>query len=345
MSTSPKPSDAPPTPAARSHSGRRLLVLGTVAAVVGGAAAYRRATGAASAIANEMTTSDAYAAETAELGWGDIDAPSTITVTTPDGANLAVWDVGEGPTVVLPHCWGCSHKIWVPVARRLVETGHRVVLYDQRGHWESTRGTAPLSIEILAHDLRAVLEARDVHDAVLAGHSMGGMTIMSLATHHPAVLHDRAKALVLVSTAATNVASGPATAAQVAAAFMASPVVTRSLSSPYGRRFVRSSFGDDAKRSHMDLTRKLFGDCDPRVRGGFLKALSTLNLVEGIATIDMPTTVVVGSLDQLAPPRLSDQLVATIPGARLVTLEGRGHMLPLEDPASVTDEIIRAVKG
>jgi pimeloyl-ACP methyl ester carboxylesterase len=320
-------------------------VLGTVAAVVGGTAAYRRARGAASAITNEVSTSEVYAAETADLGWGDIDAPATITVSTRDGANLAVWDVGEGPTVVLPHCWGCSHKIWVPVARRLVETGHRVVLYDQRGHWESTRGTAPLTVEILADDLRAVLEAREVHDAVLAGHSMGGMTIMSLATHHPEVLRQRAKALVLVSTSAMSVASGPATAAQVAAAFMASPVVSRSLSSPYGRRFVRGAFGDDAKYAHMDLTRKLFGDCDPKVRGGFLKALSTLNLLEGIATIDLPTTVLVGTLDQLAPPRLADQMIATIPGARLVTLEGQGHMLPLEDPASVTDEIIRAVKG
>ena len=38
-------------------------------------------------------------------------------------------------------------------------------------------------------------------------------------------------------------------------------------------------------------------------------------------------------------------MVATIPGARLVTLKDRGHMLPLEDPDTVTDEIIRAVKG
>ncbi len=59
--------------------------------------------------------------------------------------------------MVLPHCWGCTHAIWVPVARRLVESGHRVVLYDQRGHGASSRGTAPLSIETLADDFAAVL--------------------------------------------------------------------------------------------------------------------------------------------------------------------------------------------
>jgi 3-oxoadipate enol-lactonase/4-carboxymuconolactone decarboxylase len=53
----------------------------------------------------------------------------------------------------------------------------------------------------------------------------------------------------------------------------------------------------------------------------------------------------VGSRDRLTPPARARQMVAAIPGSRLVTLEGRGHMLPLEDPDAVTDEIIRAVKG
>ena len=94
-----------------------------------------------------------------DLGWGELGSPGGAGVPTPDGASLAVWDIGTGPTVVLPHCWGCSHAVWVPVARRLVESGHRVVLYDQRGHGATTRGTAPLSIETLADDLAAVLEA------------------------------------------------------------------------------------------------------------------------------------------------------------------------------------------
>ena len=121
------------------------------------------------------------------LGWGEgVSRPDHAIVRTPDGAELALWDLeGDGPdapVVVLPHCWGCSHEIWLPVARRLRSEGFRVVLYDQRGHGASTRGTSPLAVETLAHDLEAVLEATDVRDVVLAGHSMGGMTIMALAT-------------------------------------------------------------------------------------------------------------------------------------------------------------------
>jgi len=283
-------------------------------------------------------------------GWGEgVSRPDHTIVRTPDGAELALWDLaGDGPdapVVVLPHCWGCSHEIWLPVARRLRSQGFRVVLYDQRGHGASTRGAAPLAIETLAHDLTAVLEATDVRDAVLAGHSMGGMTIMSLATHRPDVLKERAKATVLVATAATSLRDGSARGARVASAVVASPLVTRAMQSKNGHVFVRSAFGENPIRSHVDLTRNLFGGCHGTVRGGFLLSISTMDLLQGVATMEVPTTVMVGTRDALTLPKKADQIVATVPGARLVTLQDRGHMLPLEDPDAVADEIARAVKG
>jgi non-heme chloroperoxidase len=322
------------------HRRPRLIALGTAAAVAGAAAAaavaYRKTTNAGSVDAED---------ESRALGWGSLEQPPEITVHTPDGARLAVWDVGAGPTVVLPHCWGCSHAIWVPVARRLVESGHRVVLYDQRGHGATTRGTAPLDLVTLANDLSAVLEDRDVTDAVLAGHSMGGMTIMALATYRPAVLAERVRAVVLVSTAAADMSVGSAGLDRFASRLVGSPLLSRTMRTANGHRFVRGVFGAGPMPTHMDLTRTLFADCDPRVRGGFLTALSSMNLLEGIATIEVPTTVVIGSRDRLTPLARSRTMVDTIPGARLVTLPDRGHMLPLEDPDAVTDEIIRAVKG
>jgi non-heme chloroperoxidase len=284
------------------------------------------------------------------LGWGEgVERPHHTVVRTPDGAQLAVWDLdGDGPgasVVVLPHCWGCSHEVWLPVTRRLREQGFRVVLYDQRGHGASSRGTAPLTIETLAHDLSAVLEATDVRNAVLAGHSMGGMTIMSLATHRPDVLKQRAKATVLVATAATNLVGGPTPGARAANALVASPLVTRAMQSRNGHVFVRGAFGENPVRSHMDLTRDLFGGCHGTVRGDFLRSMSTMDLLAGVATMEVPTTVMVGTRDALTLPKKADQIVATVPGARLVTLQNRGHMLPLEDPDAVADEVVRAVKG
>jgi pimeloyl-ACP methyl ester carboxylesterase len=261
---------------AGGHSKRRsrvLLVAAALAAVGAAGVAYRH-------VAAQRAVDDEVEDGRFALGWGEgISRPDHTVVRMADGAELAVWDLAgdgsEAPVVVLPHCWGCSHEVWLPVARRLRGQGFRVVLYDQRGHGISTRGTSPLTIETLAHDLTAVLEATDVHEVVLAGHSMGGMTIMS----------------------------------------------------------------------HLDLTRDLFGSCHGSVRGDFLLSISTMDLLEGVGTIQVPTTVMVGTRDALTLPKKADQIVATVPGARLVTLQNRGHMLPLEDPDAVTDEIVRAVKG
>ena len=140
------------------------------------------------------------------LGADGVALPSgaRTTVVTDDDARLEVLVTGpdDGSTVVLSHCWTGGMSLWGPVARRLVASGHRVVLYDQRGHGRSTLGRAPLTVDRLGDDLRTVLEALDVRDAVLAGHSMGGMTVQALAANHPDVVASRARGIVLAGTAA-----------------------------------------------------------------------------------------------------------------------------------------------
>ena len=232
----------------RPGPGGRWVLAGTALAAVGAAAvAYKR-------LAARRSHGESVEDVRLALGWGEgVERPDHVVLRTPDGAQLAVWDLeGDGPeapVVVLPHCWGCSHEIWLPVTRRLREQGFRVVLYDQRGHGASTRGTAPLTVETLAYDLTAVLDATDVRDVVLAGHSMGGMTIMSLATHRPDVLEDRVKATVLVATAATSLGAGSVQGARVANALVASPLVTRAMQSKNGHVLVRGVFGENPVRA------------------------------------------------------------------------------------------------
>ncbi|HXB36223.1 MAG TPA: alpha/beta fold hydrolase [Acidimicrobiales bacterium] len=336
------PSFEPSAPAKPRARGRRVLLIGGLLAAGAAAGIARRRLAA--------PRSEAPDDQRHALGWGEgVARPDHAIVRTSDGAELAIWDLpgddADSPVVVLPHCWGCSHEIWIPVARRLREQGYRVVLYDQRGHGLSSRGTAPLAIDTLAHDLEAVLEATEVRDVVLAGHSMGGFTVMSLATHRPEVFQERAKAVVLVATAATAAGFGGPASPEFAAKVISSRLTTQALKSRNGHLLVRSSFGAQPVRAHMELTRNTFANCDPKVRGDFVLAFGTMDLLEGIATIDVPTTVMVGTRDTLTVPKKSDQMVATIPGSRLVTLKGKGHMLPLEDPDAVSDEIVRAVKG
>ena len=126
--------------------------------------------------------------------------PGTATeVATDDGATLSITVHGDGsstmPPVVLPHCWTGSRIIGVPVARRLLAAGHRVVLYDQRGHGSSTLGRDTVTVDRLGADLAAVVRHLDLCDLVLAGHSMGGMTVMAFACQHPELVRQRVRGL------------------------------------------------------------------------------------------------------------------------------------------------------
>lgn len=306
-----------------------------------------------------VTVAGATATAAAAFTWwersrgGDAWDPSALghpegevhTVTTDDGATLAVTVVGpaDGPTVVLSHCWTGSRAIWGPVAERLVETGHQVVLYDQRGHGSSTNGDSAPSIAMLGDDLRAVLEAVDVHDAVLVGHSMGGMSVQAYAAEHPGAFKERARAVVLV-----------ATAAKVTSRALPVGAVARAMgegSSEWARRgavgyaLARRSLGRAPRRADVELTRDGMARTTGVARAGFLSAMSALDLRAGLGDIEVPATVLVGARDRLTPPRVARALAAGIPASRLVVLQGAGHMLPLEAPDQVVEAIRTAAAG
>ena len=125
------------------------------------------------------------------------------TVRLPDGAEIMTAAIGEGPTIVLVHGLTASKNDWGPIAPTLVAAGHRVVAIDQRGHGESTPGTAGYGSTQLAADLAHVLDELDIQAAALVGHSMGGMTAMAYAVQHPTSFGARVERLVLVATAAS----------------------------------------------------------------------------------------------------------------------------------------------
>lgn len=269
----------------------------------------------------------------------------SLRVTTDDGAELAVTVSGAdgAPTAVLAHCWSGGREVWAPVAHRLLRAGLRVVLYDQRGHGSSTVGSDGFTIARLGHDLRAVLEAVDARHAVLAGHSMGGMTVQSLACEHPAVVTERAKGIVLVATAAAGLSRGRTD--RHGPRLIASRGVERALSSRAGHWFVRGAVGKAVRRHDLELTRDLFLAAHPETRGGWLAAMLEMDLREGIARIGVATTVIVGDRDRLTPPERAAEIAATVPGSRLVTLPHVGHMLPLESPDEVASQIVAAAYG
>lgn len=266
-------------------------------------------------------------------------AGETRTVRTADDAELSVTIAGptDGPTVVLSHCWTGSRAVWGPVAERLVERGHRVVLYDQRGHGMSTNGELRPSIQMLGDDLRLVLEIADARDAVLVGHSMGGMSVQSYAAEHPVDFKERTRGVVLVATA-SKVARRSAPPALIGR-LMDEGSSEWSRRGAVGYALARRSLGRTPRRADVELTLDGFARTSGTARAGFLLAMSAMDLREVLGSIGVPTAVLVGTRDRLTPLRLARALADGIPGARLVVLPDAGHMLPLEAPHDVVDAI------
>ncbi len=255
------------------------------------------------------------------------DVPGAeVSIPTDDGAVLAATVSGDGPLVVLAHCWTGSARMWDGVARNLVARGHRVVRYDQRGHGGSAVGTDGLSIERIGRDLRCVLEHLDARDAVVAGHSLGGMAIQSLAITDPDVLRDRVSSVVLVATASDGLPT--AKLGRLATRVIGSRRLECAMSARGGTIFIRRALGPKARPADLLTTRDAFVSTPGQTRSALLGAMHAMDL-RAAAIPD--ATVVIGSRDRLTPPKLGRALAARL-RATVVELEGAGHMLPLERP-------------
>ncbi len=304
-------------------------------AVAAGAVAIAGLTAAAIAAQRRRA-----AAAVAAAPWPELPEGRPLIVPSTGGAHLAVSVAGPagGPTVVLAHCWTGLRSVWAAVADARVEDGHQVVLYDQRGHGDSTLGDGVPSIEDLGHDLQAVLEAVDGREAILVGHSMGGMSIQSYAAEHADDFAHRVRGVVLVATAARTL--GRAVPARLVELLMGEGRADWTRRGAIGRRMVRGAIGQRPQRAHVDLTLEGFAAASGAVRAGFLVAMAAMDLRTAGATIArVPTRILVGTRDTLTPVRAARQLAEAISSAELEVIPGAGHMLPLEAPERIVDAV------
>jgi pimeloyl-ACP methyl ester carboxylesterase len=112
-------------------------------------------------------------------------------------ADLYYEQHGEGPPLVLIGGLGVNLTYWATTVEALSRR-HSILVYDHRGAGRSDASPGPYGIEALADDLLALLDALEISQAHLLGHSMGGFVALHLAAHHP----ERVSRLVLYSTSA-----------------------------------------------------------------------------------------------------------------------------------------------
>lgn len=274
-----------------------------------------------------------------------------LTAVSADGARLHVElhgpvDDPDAPAVVLAHGWTCSTAFWAAQIHDLA-AGHRVIAYDQRGHGRSPASPA-CSTDALADDLEAVLAATLApgEKAVIAGHSMGAMTLMA-AAGRPG-FREHAAAVLLCSTGSSRLVA-EATVVPIRAGRLSTWLTRRILGSraplgpvtPLALRVLK--YGTMGPRSAPDVVgacARIVHACPRRVRHAWSQVLDLLDLDHGVRELRVPAVVVVGTADRLTPPVHARALAAALPRcAGLTELPGLGHMTPMEAPEEVTGKI------
>ncbi len=227
-------------------------------------------------------------------------------------------EAGEGVPVVLLHGLTATRRYVVMGSKNLERGGHRVVMYDARGHGRSAPGDAYGYAE-LAGDLLSVLDDRGIDRAVLAGASMGGHTLVRLAIEHP----ERAAALVVI-TPAFDPEGGERDLERWDALSegLRSGGVDGFLEA-YGEPRVPESFRDTVRTV---LRQRLSAHQDPDAVADALREVprsAAFESWEQLRGLDLPVTVVASrdEADPEHPYAIGERYAAEIPAAELVSEE------------------------
>ncbi len=302
-------------------------------------------------------------------------SPPGVRFRAGDGAELHVWVEGaaEGNpdarvTVVLAHGWALDSRLWAPVSAALRHSSGqtdglppvRVLRYDLRGHGRSEPVPAEtMTIETLADDLAGLIEALAPDGPlVLAGHSMGGMTMLALAERHPELVAERVGGLALVSTASGGLADGDlGVSGWFARAYQAgerrvyrSRMFTRRPRLAKHPGLVRPALrwlllGPGADRLAVQTTAACIAGCRGATIAGFRATLDAHDRDKWLAGFaKVPTAVLVGTHDRLTPVKLARRMISELPSAELTVFPGAGHMLPLERVVGVSARLARLVR-
>jgi 3-oxoadipate enol-lactonase len=247
---------------------------------------------------------------------------------------IAVARAGRGVPVVFLHGIGGNRRNWSGELRRFGRK-RMALAWDARGYGESDDYDGPLDFADFARDLARVLDAVGAPAAHLVGLSMGGLVAQSFY----AALPRRVLSLTLV---ACRPGSAPIFGDEARGDFLElrlkpllegktpadiAPSIVASLLGPKAGDAVRARIEDSIGRLHRESYIKS------------LRARVEIAPFLDLATIAVPTLVVAGGADRLAPPAQMKAIADAIPGARYVLVPGSGHLINLEAPAAFGDAL------
>ena len=237
-----------------------------------------------------------------------------------DGVHLYYETHGSGPAVLLTHGFSATTAAWNPQVEALSQH-YQLITWDMRGHGQSDSPDDPAAYSeaLSVADMRALLDAQGVEQAVLGGHSLGGY--LSLAFHR--AHHERVKGLMLLGTGPGFRKDAPREA--------------------WNQR--ARSFADTFEKKGLDALGR-----SPEVRAGTHRSAQGLahaargiltqhdaRIMNALGSVDVPTLVMIGDRDK---PFLAatDYMATKIPHAKKVILTDAGHAANIEQAAVFNQE-------
>jgi pimeloyl-ACP methyl ester carboxylesterase len=230
---------------------------------------------------------------------------------------------GCGPRTLVAHGgWVGSWELWQQPFE-LMQEQWRCIGYDHRGSGASTAPPEDVHLEGLVDDLFAVLDHYEVDRCVLAGESLGAVTVVEAALREP----ERFIGLVIVDGL---IPAGGVTSDHSA---------VRNAYETYVHHFVDACVPEPKSEHLKRWGRQILLRADPEAAARMLESHDAIETATHLATLTTPTLVIHGSGDVVVPPSSGEAIAAAIPGAEFVVIDGAGHVPTMTRPAEVASAI------
>jgi non-heme chloroperoxidase len=275
------------------------------------------------------------------------DQMSAITVK--DGTTIYYKDWGDGPAITFSHGWPLNSDAWDGQMLFLVQHGYRCVAVDRRGHGRSSQPSTGNDMDGYADDLAAVIEALDLKNVTLIGHSTGGGEVARYVGRHGS---KRVAKAVLIAAVP--------------------PIMLKTEANPEGLPIdvfdsIRAGVAGDRSQYYKELAVQFYGANRPgaKVSQGILdqfwlwsmqagalnayecvKAFSETDFSEDLKKFDFPTLVLHGEDDQIVPVKDSAKKSAKlIKGAKEIYYPGAPHGLTATHQDQLNGDLLAFIRG
>ncbi|HEU4644329.1 MAG TPA: alpha/beta fold hydrolase [Burkholderiales bacterium] len=226
-------------------------------------------------------------------------------------------------TLLFLHGVGGGHAAWDRQIPYFTARGHRALAWDQPGY-----GGAPLVVPYDLDQVAAALKHRIGNEpVVLVGHSMGGFVAQEAYARFPALI----RGLALCFTSAAFGGAGSDFARQFVAARVA-PLEQGKTMAEIAARLMPSMRGGRSDPAGLALAERIMGGIPPETYRKAVHLLTTFDRRAELAAIRVPTLLVAGSDDRVAPAAVMERMAQKVPDAEYVLLEGCGHLGPMDQP-------------